>query len=113
MLRITFSQKRQGNCNWSKQGEIITSDTKLKAIEDELENKGPINLEHWYFYGSSSPSRILFDDFEEFIEYLKQNASEGDSIHVWSFAETCNNKNQLVHGKCPNSNGLIPEGGAY
>ncbi len=103
----------EGSTDWVSDGEQITSEDNLSKINHVLENVGSIIVEHWHFYGSRAPDREIFDDYDEFIEYLTENAVAGDAIHVWSMHEICSDKNQLLHGKCPNEKGLIPKGGAY
>lgn len=99
--------------DWHASGNKITSPEKLKAIEACLEIDGPIIVEHWHYYGSRAPDRIVFDDYEVFIEYLHTQCIAGDSIHVWNFATVCGDTNQLVFGKCPDDDGLVPKHGAY
>jgi hypothetical protein len=70
-------------------------------------------VEHWFYYGSRSPDRIVFDAYDKFLEYLIANAQPGDALHVWSFAQVCRDDNTLVNGKYPDRQGRVPKGGAY
>ena len=98
---------------WVTDGVKITAPETLQAIRKVLEDEGPIVVEHWFYRGASAPDRIVFDDFDDFMEYLDSRASAGDAINVWSFAETCTQKNRLAHGKCSDHQGRVPKKGAY
>lgn len=113
MEDLKFKTRARGNTNWISDGDQITSKANIEMIKGILENVGSIIIEHWHFYGASAPSRAIFDDLEDFTEYLSENAIAGDSIHVWSMQELCNDSNQLVYGKCPDEKGQTPVGGAY
>jgi hypothetical protein len=78
-----------------------------------LEEVGPVIVEHWFYYGSRSPDRLVFEDYDEFLEYLRANAKPGDALHVWEFPRVCRDDNTLAHGKYPDAEGRVPKGGAY
>jgi hypothetical protein len=99
--------------DWSPEGVKITAPENLGAIRKTLEDKGPVIAEHWFYRGSCAPDRLIFDDFDAFIEYLKNKASAGDAIHVWSFTAVCKDDNELAGGKCPDDQGRVPKKGAY
>ena len=108
--------KTRFRCNdddWTQDGRKITDAENLEAIRRAITDDGPVILEHWFYRGSCSPDRFIFDDFEELLAYLNDHAFAGDDIVVWSFASVCNNDNQLASGKCPDENGLVPRRGAY
>ena len=113
MIQFTFEKIYDTDDEWTADRPIITQKKNLDKIAHILENVGSIILEHWHFYGSRAPSRKIFDDMEDLEEYLKENAIAGDAIHVWSMHDICNEKNELVNGKCPDENGLVPKKGAY
>ena len=98
---------------WGPNGRTITSPETLGAIRHCLETNGSVIVEHWFYRGSRAPDRMVFDDYEAFIEYLDSNAFAGDAIHVWSYSDLCRSDNELVNGKCPDDDGLTPKRGAY
>lgn len=98
---------------WIPDPRTITSRDSLDVIRKSLEVDGAIIVEHWFYRGSSSPHRCVFDDFDDFNDYLHANAFAGDAIHIWSVAAVCKSDNELASGKCPDENGLTPRYGAY
>jgi hypothetical protein len=98
---------------WSVEGRNILSPDRLAAIRSVLEEVGPVIVKHWFYYGSRSPDRLVFEDYEELLEYLRANARPGDALHVWDFAQVCRDDNTLADGKYPDSHGRTPKGGAY
>ena len=99
--------------NWVESDRNIMLPEKLAAIQAELDERGPIILEHWFYYAGRSPDRLIFDDYEEFLAYLRASVRPGDSLFVWSFPAVCRDDNYLTHGKFPNEHGLVPTKGAY
>ena len=91
----------------------ILSSQNLEAIRKELDDEGPVIVEHWIYYGGCSPNHYLFYDFDDFVKYLKANVKPGDAIDVWSFHNVCNPDNALTRAKYPDKNGHTPLGGAY
>jgi hypothetical protein len=55
---------------WSTEGRNILSAERMSAIRKVLEEKGPIIIEHWFYYGSRAPDRFVFEDYDQFVEYL-------------------------------------------
>jgi hypothetical protein len=98
---------------WSTAGRNILSPDRLAAIRHVLENVGPVIVEHWFYYGGRSPDRLVFEDYEDLMEYLKANAQPGDALHVWEFSRVCRDDNTLANGKYPDPLGRVPKGGAY
>jgi hypothetical protein len=96
---------------WLK-GISILSVEVLEQIKDELEYS-PIIVEHWHYRGSRAPSRIIIDDYDDFVEYITNNAVAGDAFHIWNYAKLCKDDNVLVSKKYPDNNGLVPKKGAY
>ena len=97
---------------WNKDGRSIMSSEQLKRISEELE-RCPIILEHKHYRRSSAPSRIIFDDNENFLEYLAEKAYPGDAFGVWSYGKFCRDDNSLADGKYPDEAGRVPKRGAY
>jgi hypothetical protein len=110
---IRFRSYTRGSVEWGTDGSSISSPDSLAKIRHVLEHVGSIIVEHWHFYGGRAPDRMAFDDFEDFLEYLKKNAVAGDAIDVWSMHELCKPENRLAEGKCPDEEGKVPKGGAY
>ena len=98
---------------WSAEGRNILGEDRMSAIRKVLEDKGPVIVEHWFYYGSRAPERIVFDDYEQFVEYLNTKARPGDAFHVWDFADLCRHDNTPVNGKYPDAEGRVPARGAY
>ena len=98
--------------NWSDSGSKISDEGKLVAIRQEFD-QGPIIVEHWHYRGSSAPNRSVFDDYDEFIAYLKEHALAGDAFDVWSWRSLCTTERRIAEGKCPADDGTVPQGGAY
>ena len=98
---------------WSSAGPSILDPERLAKIARVLADEGPVILEHWFYRGSRAPSRLVFDDYDDFIAYLKTEARPGDAFHVWHYAELCRNDNQLAEGKFPDTSGRTPRKGAY
>jgi hypothetical protein len=97
---------------WSKDGRSILSPEALQLIKSTLE-RTHIIVEHWFFYGSRAPDRLIFEDFADFEEYLSKKAQPGDAFHVWDYGALCRDDNVLTHGKYPDSDGAVPRKGAY
>ncbi len=111
---ITFKTVlRNESHQWSTDGEKITAPATLEVIKKAIETTGPILVEHWFFYGSRSPHRVVVDDFDQFIDYLKKEAHAGDAIYVWDLHPLLREENELAHGKCPAEDGAVPRKGAY
>ena len=98
---------------WTTDGDKITSPENLANIKSVLDDEAPVIVEHWFYRNSSSPQRFVFDDFEDFMRYLHENARAGDLINVWNFENSCTEQNMLARGKCPDDLGRVPQKGAY
>src|SRR5579864_1675027 len=90
-------------------GVKINTPENIQTIRNILENVGPIIVEHWFYRGSSAPDRVVFDDFEDFEQYVNAKTSAGDAIDIWSFAAVCTRQSRLVFGKCPDDQGRVPK----
>jgi hypothetical protein len=114
MTLLTFKTRwRNESHQWSSDGEVITSPAKLDAIRKIFETSGPMVVEHRIYCGGGRPEHMVFQEVEEFLEYLRQHAFAGDSIHVWDLGTLLRDEDRLVFGKCPAEDGTVPKGGAY
>ena len=68
--------------NWSTAGVNILAPPLLDRIRAILEQQ-PIIVEHGLYRGSSAPLRLIFDEFQDFFEYLKSRAKPGDRLVIW------------------------------
>lgn len=98
---------------WVADGRKILSAENLEKIRQTLEGEGPIIVEHWFYRGSRSPVRLIFDELDAFIGYVQSHARGGDAFHVWSFASVCKDEGVIASGKHPDEDGRVPKGGAY
>lgn len=98
---------------WTADGLKILSADNLTIIRKTLEDKGPIILEHWFYRGSSSPERFIFEDIDTFVEYVQSKSRIGDAFYVWSFASVCKHEKAIASGKFPDEDGCIPRKGPY
>lgn len=112
VMSPTTTTPDDGN-GWSTTGRNILSPDRLAAIRKVLEDKGPVIVEHWFYYGSRAPDRLVFDDYDQFVEYLKTKAGPGDALYVWDFADVCRDDNKLANGKYPDADGRVPARGSY
>ena len=96
---------------WVQGGEKITSQEKLAKIAEILEQTILI-VEHRHYRGYRAPTRLFFEDKEEFLAYLKEHAWPGDSFRAWPF-DLCTEANAIAIGKYPDKRGRVPLRGAY
>ena len=101
------------NYQWTTDGPNILAPEIQHVIEQTLVSKGSIIVEHRILWGGGNPPKLVFDDLEDFTEYLKQKAKPGDNICVWSYHDLCRDDNLLTRGKFPDPAGRTPIGGAY
>ena len=98
--------------DWSQAGSKTNSPENLENIRKALE-ESPIIVERWFYRGASAPERAIFDDFEDFKNYMNSDFYAGDSIYIWKYSEVCNDANMIVSAKCPDEKGEVPKSGAY
>jgi hypothetical protein len=67
---------------WTQEGKKITSDVNIEIIYKTLKEEGAIIVEHRFYRGSSSPDRLIFEDFDDLTTYLNTKVRAGDSIWV-------------------------------
>ncbi|MBK9033553.1 MAG: hypothetical protein IPL61_20195 [Myxococcales bacterium] len=78
-----------------------------------LSDESAVIVEHRHFRGARAPTRMIFDDHAELERYLADAARPGDSFWFWHYERACPSETALGHGKVPDGDGVIPEGGAY
>jgi hypothetical protein len=111
-IRLKARWRAEGD-EWGSDGRKIVSSENLTAIREVLENRGCIIVEHWLYRGASAPERKVFDDFDDFLSYLRAHANGGDAIDVWSMHDLCTPQNRIADGKVPDLDGCVPRDGAY
>jgi hypothetical protein len=97
---------------WSEWGYSILEPDLLTRIRGILEGQ-PIIVEHRLYRGSSAPLRLVFDNYEDFMDHLKSRARPGDHVLVWGFSDLCRDDSILAAGKHPDAMGRTPRFGAY
>lgn len=98
---------------WNKKGSIFTSEENLKVLEEMLSGGQFFIAEHWHYRGARAPDRVVVEDCDEFINYLKENAIAGDIVKICNLTEAWEGKEKIMEGKCPDDKGEVPERGAY
>ena len=98
---------------WTADGEKISAPEKLDSVKRTLEKDGPVLMEHKFLRGARAPHVAVFDDYEEFITYLQQQAHAGDKISVWALWPFMRDTSPLALGKCPSEDGSVPRKGPY
>ena len=98
---------------WTCDGEKISDSSKLAAIKNVLEKDGPVLVEHRFLRGARAPHTVVFNDYEDFVEYLTAEARAGDNISIWSLWPFMRDTPPLAFGKCPAEDGAVPKKGAY
>jgi hypothetical protein len=97
---------------WSKTGANILASELLSEVRNILERE-PIIVEHRLYGGSSAPLRLIFDEYEDFLNHLRSRAKPGDRVLIWGYSDLCRDDNKLADGKYPDDRGRTPRGGAY
>jgi hypothetical protein len=98
---------------WTCDGEKISTPEKLALIKTVLKETGPILVQHKFLRGGCGPHDAVFEDYEDFIAYLTENARAGDKISVWSLWPFMRDTPPLAYGKCPSEDGAVPNKGPY
>ena len=96
--------------DWAPRPNIL-DDATLAVVQRVLE-ESPVIVEHWFYRGGSSPERLIFEEFDAFVAYVRA-ARPGDAFDVWRFDVLCRADNRLVEGKRPDVDGAVPRRGAY
>jgi hypothetical protein len=98
--------------DWSEAGPNILTPESLSKVRDILERE-PIIVEHRLYRASSAPLRLIFDEYEDFLQHLKSRARPGDRILIWGYSSLCRDDNIAVDAKYPDDAGRTPCGDAY
>lgn len=98
---------------WTADGSRIDAPEKLAAIRAELETKGPVIVKHWHYRGACCPSHFVFDDFDDYEDYMRSHAQPGDAFDIWALGELLSGIGTLAEGKFPDDDGAVPRKGAY
>ena len=99
--------------DWKLEGRKITDTAQLERIRGELEARGPVILKHWHYRGAHAPTHVAFDEYDDLVQYLDQNARPGDAFDVWALTDLCSGIGTLAAGKYPDVDGCVPARGAY
>lgn len=97
--------------DWVQGGELITSPETLAKIAAVVERTVLI-VERRHYRGASAPTRLFFEEQEEFLAYLNDHARPGDAFRAWAF-DLCTEANATAIGKYPDKIGRVPLKGAY
>jgi hypothetical protein len=95
---------------WVPGPSILDTQT-VAALSSAIETTALI-VEHRFYRGSRAPDRLVFDDGDDLLAYLRA-AAPGDAFRIWRFETVCQDGNALVVAKRPDSDGTVPESGAY
>lgn len=109
---MSFSNRYEPD-DWTTDGSRIDTAEKVAAIKAELESQGPIIVKHWHYRGGCAPTHLVFDDFDDYSEYLSHHAQPGDAFDVWGLYPLLRGIGTLAEGKFPDSDGTVPKTGAY
>jgi hypothetical protein len=90
---------------WSSVGPKISSPDQLAAIKAVLDERGTILVQHKFLRGTRAPSLVVFEDFDDFVEYLSESARAGDKIKVWNLKPFLQEADPVASGKCPAEGG--------
>ena len=96
---------------WGTGSSIVAAET-LARIQAVLA-ESPIIVEHRFYRGASAPDRVVFDEYEDFTEYVERTSRPGDSYRVWRYNELCRDDNPVARGKIPDDRGRVPKKGPY
>ena len=112
---LTFSDvHRTESDDWHSDGPFLTDSGTLDRLEAMIDKGATLIAEHWHYRGSRAPDRLIVDNLDDFLKYLKNNAIAGDIVDVFDISEAWEAKGDpVLSGKCPDERGEIPRSGAY
>lgn len=89
----------------------ILSRENLDAVRHHLNFVGYVAVLHKHLFAARGPTPLAFSEIEDFEAYLANHCKAGDKLIVWPFPEQAGSV--IAHGKIPESDGTIRQGGAY
>lgn len=99
---------------WSDEGECFTEPSRLSELGALIDQGRLLVAEHWHYRGARCPTRLVVEDYDDFIDYLKSHAIAGDIVDVFDLTHAWKQKSAaVVTGKCPDERGETPKHGAY
>lgn len=98
---------------WSKKIRAVTDPELRGKLIKEMEDRGPVIVEHRFYRGASGPMWTVISDIEELDLMIEKHSRLGDDFWFWSFLDVCKDDNALGRGKVPDSEGRTPERGPY
>jgi hypothetical protein len=84
----------------------------LAAIHAAFDGSSVI-VEHRIRSGGRRPDSLVFDDFADFEDYLREHARPGDNFAFWRYKDVCRPGTELAFAQFPDAQGKVFEGGAY
>ncbi|WP_116812473.1 hypothetical protein [Steroidobacter cummioxidans] len=113
-IELTFRTRDHSPADgWSRGGEVITETAQLDRVRSALTAGRTLLVKHWHYRGSRCPDLVAVEDFEQFMDYLRNDAVAGDAFDVYDITAALTDETRIVSGKCPDQNEETPRGGAY
>jgi hypothetical protein len=97
---------------WGSEAPNILAPERIAAIKQAFEGSSLI-VAHYFLFGGRAPDSMIFEDYEDFEEYLRTEVRPGDNLCFWRYNDLCRDDNLVTYGKYPNAEGQVPTGGAY
>lgn len=70
-------------------------------------------IEHRFCAGGRAADSFVFDDYKDFEDYLHSKVRPGDALWFWRYNDLCRDENSVAHGKYPEADGQVLDGGSY
>jgi hypothetical protein len=96
---------------WREADHLLSANV-VSRIQAALQDS-PLILEHRFYRGARSPERSVFESWAQLLQYLQEAATPGDAFSLWSFDAACPEHATLLSAKYPDSDGRVPQFGAY
>ena len=68
---------------------------------------------HRFLFGGRAPECRVFDDYEDFMDYVAEFVRDGDALEFWRYNDVCREDNAVLYAKKPDADGNVFQGGAY